>query len=241
MESRSPNSSEDTTKNRFTTFLHQLEESVGDSSRAFVIDDDMTPRGPWEMCNRISWDIPTYFPKLKPVETFCLETMAQRSFWQPWTIFEELCVKATLAYQSKLFDANNRYHHAVCDLSVVTREKCETWEQQCSSLFPTCFNEEDILMWACFLCVSLRNTSRPDVSLMNSLNVFEHRPNWFISLIYVYISTNAYQIRNANRQTLFSITTKKRKSAVIEVCKRPINFNQSERRNFHRIWMRKLL
>jgi len=191
------------------------------------------------MCNRISWDIPTYSPKLAPVETFCLETMAQRSYWQPWTIFEELCVKAT--YQSKVFDAINCYHTVWVACAMSHGKSVKLGSSNGPRFFPTCFNEEDILMWACFLCVSLRNTSRPDVSLMNSLNVFEHRPNWFISLIYVYISTNAYQIRNANRQRLFSITTKKRKSAVIEVCKRPINFNQSERRNFHRIWMRKLL
>ena len=104
----------------------------------------------------------------------------------PTTIFEELCVKAT--YQSKVFDAINCYHTVwvVCALSHWKSVKLGS--STGPRFFPTCFNEEDILMWACSLCVSLRNTSRPEVSLFR-INVFEHT-RILVDFSYLHIHIN---------------------------------------------------
>ena len=157
MESRSPNSSEGTTKNRFTTFLHQLEESVG-IPRVFVIDD-----APWHLGNREK--CATESSVEIPLLILLSSNQWKLSAWKPGlnkhptTIFEELCVKAT--YQSKVFDAINCYHTVWVACAMSHGKSVKLGSSNGPRFFPTCFNEEDILMWACFLCVSLRNTSRP--------------------------------------------------------------------------------
>jgi len=107
MESRSPNSSEGTTKNRFTTFLHQLEESV-EIPRVFVIDDAPWHIGVREKCATESveisllillsshqWKLSAWKPWLKEVIDNPGQFLKNCAWRQRWPISQNSSTRTT--------------------------------------------------------------------------------------------------------------------------------------------------
>ena len=138
-----------TTTVRFADFFRGLEEQIGwDVPCIFVMDNARCHRSVRTLSDaHVIRYLPPYSPFLTPVENAfsAWKSMVKNNISDPSTQ-RAFANPPDISQGARSWRQQFLMQHGEAALTIVTAEKCANWQRHCTSVFPRCLREEDILM-----------------------------------------------------------------------------------------------